>query len=103
MIAHYLEQAIKAAGHPIVGVSIGRASDKSTWRVDPPELQTAAQPVIDAFTAPTAQQLLDDIATREIDAKVLKAIVIELHAIIPAPKPTLVQLRNSIIARYKSL
>ena len=48
-IAAALDQAIRAAGVDIVGVSIGTPEDKTTWTVHPPELQTDAQPIIDAF------------------------------------------------------
>ena len=101
-LAARLDAAIRAAGHPITGVSLVDG-DKSTWRVQPASLQAAAQPVIDAFVEPTPQQLADERAIEEADLKILKAIVMELHAIIPAPKPTLAQLRNAIIARYKAL
>ena len=105
MIAEYLDRAIRLAGIAITGVSIGRLNDRSTWLVQPTHLQAAAQPTIDAFTEPTPQQLADEEAIREADLRILRAIVIELHASIPAHagKPTLVQLRNNIIARYKAL
>tara|TARA_R110002051_G_C8670767_1_gene490378 strand:+ start:190 stop:558 length:369 start_codon:yes stop_codon:yes gene_type:complete len=48
-IAAALDQAIRAAGVDIVGVSIGTEDDKATWTVQPSELQSAAQPTIDAF------------------------------------------------------
>lgn len=48
-IAAALDQAIRAAGVNIVGVSIGTPADKATWTVQPPELEAAAQPVIDGF------------------------------------------------------
>jgi hypothetical protein len=34
MVAARLTRALKAAGIPIVGVSIGRPGDRSTWRID---------------------------------------------------------------------
>lgn len=102
-LAARLDTALRAAGLAITGVSIGVDEDRSTWKVMPRELQAAAQPVIDAFLLPTPAQLLDEDALREVDAKVLKAIVMELYAIVPAPKPTLVQLRANILARYKAL
>lgn len=48
-VAAALERAIKAAGVPIAGVSIGDAANKATWAVRPPNLQAAAQPTIEAF------------------------------------------------------
>jgi hypothetical protein len=49
-----LDAALKSAGIPIEGISIGRWSDKATWRVDfavepTKEQRDAAQAVIDAF------------------------------------------------------
>lgn len=44
-----LDAAIKAAGVPIVGVSMGDITNKATWRVHPAALQAAAQATIDAF------------------------------------------------------
>ena len=48
-LARRLDQACRAVGHPIVGVSIGRAHDRRTWAVQPAALQAACQPLIDAF------------------------------------------------------
>lgn len=42
-------RVIKAAGVPIVGLSIGDSADKATWKVQPANLQGAAQPTINAF------------------------------------------------------
>lgn len=49
-----LDEALKAAGVPIVGVSVGRENERSTWRVDiaagaTPEQVQAAEAVLDAF------------------------------------------------------
>lgn len=33
-VATQLDQALRAAGLPLVGVSLGRLADKTTWRVD---------------------------------------------------------------------
>lgn len=55
-IASTLHAQLIAAGVPIIGLSIGSSTDKSTWLVQPPDLQSAAQPTIDAF----------DIASQEL-------------------------------------
>lgn len=49
LLTSRLVRAIAAAGVPILSVDIGSESDKSTWRVQPPERQAEAQPTIDAF------------------------------------------------------
>jgi hypothetical protein len=104
-LAARLFQAITAAGVPVVSVSIRDPQNRATWTVHPAELQAAAQPIIDAYVLQTGQELLDEEALREVDLRVLKAIVIELHALVPAyaGKPTLAQLRDAILARYKVL
>lgn len=48
-IATRLDGALKAAGVPISGVSIGDPNVKATWLVRPASLQAQAQPIIDAF------------------------------------------------------
>lgn len=102
-VASRLDQAIKSAGVPILGVSIGLEDDKSTWRVNPPSLQGAAQPVIDAFTEPTAQQLADEQAVQDTTRKELKAVALALWECIPNPTMTKAQLQARAIAIYKSL
>ena len=64
-IAGRLDAAIKAAGVPIIGVSIVDPANRATWTVKPAELQSAAQPTIDAFD-PDNPALL----AAELDAQV---------------------------------
>ena len=107
-IAARLYKAIVAAGVPAVGVSIGDAGNKATWVVDPPTLQAAAQPTIDAFNAadPAHQ-------TAELDAQVKAALDNErlFSAIVwtiidtYSPPATITKYnaaRTKIIAAYKS-
>lgn len=54
--AERLEAAIRAAGVPVVGVSIGRVGQPATVGVSPPEMQAAAQPTIDTFDWSAAAQ-----------------------------------------------
>lgn len=49
-----LDRALRAAGVPIVGVSIGKAADKSTWRIDfdasaTPQQRTQAAQLVATF------------------------------------------------------
>ena len=48
-LASELDSRCRAAGVDIVGVSIGTADDKTSWTVQPSAVQSAAQPIIDAF------------------------------------------------------
>lgn len=68
-LAARLEAAIRTAGVPIVGVSIGDPAAKVTWKVSPSSLQGAAQPIIDAFDMnnPAHEQA-------ELDARVKAAL-----------------------------
>lgn len=68
MIAHRLDQALRAAGVPIAGVSIGRRDDITTWRVQPPHLQAQAQPVIDAFDPDDPAYRRAELAAQATDA-----------------------------------
>ncbi len=49
VIATRLDTVLRAAGLPIVGVSIGEPAMRTTWTVQPESLQKQAQPIIDAF------------------------------------------------------
>lgn len=64
-----LQRALTAAGVPWVGVSIGSATDRTTWKVQPSSLQAAAQPVIDSFD-PAAQAWVD----AELDERVKASV-----------------------------
>lgn len=103
MIAERLHLALKAALPGIVGVSLGREDDKSTWTVQPLTLQAAAQPIIDAFVIPTAQQLADEDAVRETSDKKLKAVALALYENWPNPLMTKAQLQARILTIYKGL
>jgi hypothetical protein len=102
-IAAVVDQALREAGIPILGVSIANRADRATWRVDFDPAATAAQRsaaatllttvAIDA-AAQTAQDQKE--AQAQIDAIpiVLKAIVLTLvdqinvlRAALPTPLP----------------
>lgn len=74
-----IEQAIKAAGVPITGMSFGSLTDKATWKVQPETLQGAAQPIINAFN-PTdvayEQAELDTQVKAALDNERLTAAVV---------------------------
>ena len=78
-VAPRLDAALRAAGVPIVGISIGNPADKTTWRVNPSTLQAAAQPIIDAFdaAAPAHEQAeLAAQATAALDTERLTSAVV---------------------------
>lgn len=88
MIAGDVHKALVAASIPIEGVSIGRANDKKTWRIDWPakpsaQQEAAAQAVLDAFDVAAeaakpppksdVEKLADRIAALEASAAAPKA------------------------------
>jgi hypothetical protein len=103
MIAQRLDQQLKAAGVPIVGVSIGDPNDRSTWKVQPESLQSQAQPIIDAYVDPTPATLFDQFAEQRIGEKALIATALALWECIPAPTMTKAQLRARAKAIFKTL
>jgi hypothetical protein len=102
-LAARLKQQLVAAGVSVTDVSIGQRADKSTWLVEPSLLQTAAQPIIDAYVEPTPAQLLDEDSERETTEKKLLAVALALWECIPAPTLTKAQLRARAKAIYKTL
>jgi hypothetical protein len=54
-IAETLDGQLRAAGINVISVSIGNAADKSTWKIQPTDLQSASQSTIDAFDIPAEE------------------------------------------------
>ena len=78
-VAGWVANAIRAAGVPIVGVSIGDATDRTTWKVQPSSLQSAAQPTIDSFDPddPAYEQAeLDAAVTHALDGERLSSAIV---------------------------
>jgi hypothetical protein len=106
-IAAVVDQALRAANVPIVGVSLGDPANRATWRVlflpeatDPQK--ATAQNILDTVVIDAAT-LADLDAVSDIDQKVLRAVVQGLWETIPGPLLTKLQLRNRILAIYKAL
>lgn len=55
-------RAIRNAGIPIKEVQIVDTTNRATWTVEPANLQSAAQPIIDAFDPGDPQHALDDLS-----------------------------------------
>lgn len=60
-----LKAALIAAGVTPVSVSIGDVGNKATWKVQPASLQSAAQPIIDAFDNTDPATIAADLAAAE--------------------------------------
>lgn len=108
MDAGELDQALRAAGIPVLGCAVGIESDKSTWRVDfdpsaTPQQQAAAAALIQAFTPQTPQQKADVDAAGRMNDKRVRAALLAIYECIPAPTMTKAQALARAIAIYKTL
>ena len=111
-IADRVDAAIKRAGVAIVGLTIGDEREKATWRVQPPALQSAAQPTIDAFDPSNpadAQAALEAEVVAALDTERLTASVVWTMLKQMYPTDTDAQTltkyataRTRIIAAYKA-
>ena len=54
-IAETLDGQLRTAGIDVISVSIGDIADKSTWKIQPTDLQSASQSTIDAFDIPAEE------------------------------------------------
>jgi hypothetical protein len=107
ILASELDEALRAAGIPIIGVALVNG-DRSKWRVDCDASATQAQKaaaatLIAAFVEPTDATRLDQQAQRDTSDKKLQAVAMALWECIPTPTMTKLQLRNRIVAIYKTL
>ena len=106
--AQRLDTALKSAGVPIVGVSIGNEADRTTWKASPLTLQPQAQPTIDVFdpaAAPVVDTELDGEIRDSLDNERLISAVV--WAIIDQflPPATITKYNTAgtkIIAAYKT-
>src|SRR4051812_32557146 len=105
-----LDRALRDAGIPIDGVSIGNANDRSTWKAIYQVAATAAQRLqgdnilatLSADDVATNANLKADLAVILADMDVEKAMAQALWECIPAPTMTKLQLRNRVIALLKA-
>jgi phage terminase Nu1 subunit (DNA packaging protein) len=66
-------------------------------------MQPLAQPIIDAYVEPSAADVLDEQARRDVNEKKLQAVAVALWECIPSPKLTRAQLKARAIEIYKAL
>ena len=102
-IAERVDKALRAAGLAITGVSIPEPLNRATWHVHPAALQSAAQPIIDAFVLPTTADDVAECAEREVGERKMQAVALALWECIPSPKLTRAQLRARAVEIYKTL
>ena len=110
LLAARLDRAMKAAGVPITGVSIGDTAKKATWTVHPQTLQRAAQPTIDAFdpndpahAAWEAQQERDVALGLKMIRALASATHKRLKVVVPTDTTTAAQWTAAIIAEWDAL
>lgn len=107
VFANDVEAVLRAAGVPLIGVSVP-SDDKATWRVDFAPDATQAQrdqaaALIAAFTPPTPNTLIDRDAEIRTGEKALTAVALALWECIPAPTMTKAQLKARAKAIFKTL
>lgn len=105
--AALVDQALRVAGVPIIGVIIGVDGDRATWRIlfdasATPAQQAQAAALLATIAVDAAAQLDAD-AVAGIDAKDLKAALLAIWEAIPAPLLTRAQLRARALAIRKGL
>lgn len=109
-LALVLDRALRDAGIPIDGVSIGNPNDRLTWKAFYQDAATALQrtqgdnllATLQADDVATNANLKADLAVSLADMDVIKAIVQALFECIPAPTKTALQLKARIIALLKA-
>jgi hypothetical protein len=106
-----LDRALRDAGIPIDGVSVGDVNDRTTWRVFYTTMATAPQRTqgnqlllsIDPQDAPTLTSVKAIMATARLNDEFLQAIVQGLWEAIPSPTLTLPQLRQRVKQIFQGL
>lgn len=97
-----LTRALTTAGVLVEGVSIGDPANRATWKVQPANLQAAAQPIIDAFN-PADPALETAEKDAEIDGlKAIQALARATHEL-KSNAWTLIQFRDRIKTIYRAL
>ena len=105
-LASKVTRALERQSIPVFGVSIGRADDRATWRVDFKQgvtdaQKTAAQTLITTYDEATDADASDEDANAAIDGnRMLKAVVVWTAQRLNVPIATA---RNQILAIYKTL
>lgn len=108
MIACGLHRALERAGIPIVGVSIGRESDRSTWAVHF-KAEATAQQQADAAALVASYDLAADtvlraeLAEKEIAFKALGSLARVTWEHLPGTKPSWPEFLQRWKAIYLSL
>lgn len=110
-IAGRLDEALKAAGVPIVGVSIGRLADRGSWRIDYEESAGAAQraqgEAIKLALDVSPAAVADDLVARTVDSHAWRALMwAVLKELNDGTNPTAAQMqrvRGYFVDRYKAL
>lgn len=104
MTAYGLTRALERAGIPIVGVSVGREDDRTTWRCDFRDTATAAQrahaaSLMATYDAATDALLAQDLADKALALKALMSLARATWEQLPLGKPTWLE----FLARWKAI
>jgi hypothetical protein len=107
VITAIVDSAVRAANVPMSGVRLTDPLNRASWTVQflpsaTAQDRTNAQTVLDTVDV-SAAAIADFEAVSDADQKVLRAVVVGIWEAIPNPLLTKVQLRNRILAIYKTL
>lgn len=105
-----LERALRDAGIPIDGVSVGDPANRATWRAFYQANATAAQrtqgdtllATIDPQDAATVTNIKADFATTHSNEDLIQAMARGLWECIPVPTMTLAQLKARVLLLYRN-
>lgn len=105
-----IDRALRDAGIPTDGVSVGTPNDRSTWAISYPASATPAQIAagnallltMDPADVATVAAVKNDLAIG-LNTEMLQAVALALWEAIPAPTVTRAQLKARIIAIYRTL
>ena len=109
-----LDRALRDAGIPLDGVTVGDPQNRATWKAVYPAAATPAQrtqgdqilATIDPQDPTTVANIKADFATSDANRELIRAVVQGLYEAIPTPTPaldTLVKLRARILTIYRGL
>jgi hypothetical protein len=101
MTADQIFTELRAQGLPVKGLVIRDPADPATWAFDGLDAAQRAQAV--TIVSTLDQTLADRDAQTETTRKIIRAVTQALWEAIPLPTLTRLQLRDRILAIYKTL
>lgn len=100
-----LDRALRRAGIPIVGVTIGAVGTRGSWAIvflpeATPAQRTQAVSILATYDADTDVTIVNELAQADLDVKAIKAVAIWTAQKLSIPLATM---KAEVLAIYKSL